>query len=130
MVWPLPGMPEFVDSPKKILSPLKSEWGMGLGEVRGQEKGRVEDLGLVCKMKKIKYKNNTKKGIRLCLREKKMRENAVNRAMPSFAESVTVANLGGQGLHGNRLLSWFQNSEENFFLLYSKTVENGKPRDF
>lgn len=52
MVWPLPGMPEFVDSPKKVLSPLKSEWGMGLGEVRGQEKGRVGDLGLVCKMKK------------------------------------------------------------------------------
>lgn len=59
-----------------------------------------------------------------------MRENGVDRAVPSFAESATVANLGGQGLHGNRLLSWFQNSEENFLLLYSKTVENGKPRDF
>lgn len=45
-------MSDFVDCTKKVLTTVKSGWGLESGEGRRQEKGRKE----VCKIKKNKFK--------------------------------------------------------------------------
>lgn len=49
-------MPDFVVSLREALFPLRSGWEWD-GQRWGQEKGKEEDLGLVCKMNKEKKKD-------------------------------------------------------------------------
>lgn len=39
LVLPQLGLPDFVDSPREVLHPLRSGWGWSQGEVAGQERG-------------------------------------------------------------------------------------------
>lgn len=66
-ILPQLGMPEFVDSSRETLPPMRSGWGQEGGKVgEGQEKRREEELGLKYKMKKLNKKRkaaNTNKKV-------------------------------------------------------------------